>query len=79
MYIEYWKRMFDYKGRSSVSHLMINMFINICVLVALILIGLFLLPTNLENIAVDLYYIVLILMIFPTVSMIVRVVRDLTS
>lgn len=75
MYISYWKQIFDYKGYSKLLHLFMNLAINILVLILILVVGLFV-PITWENALVDIYYIVLIIMILPTLSMIVRVIRN---
>lgn len=75
MYINYWKNAFDYKGTSSLINLMWCIMINIAVLVLIMVSGLFV-PITWENTVVDIYYLVLLIMIIPTVSMVVRVVHS---
>ncbi|PTI69689.1 hypothetical protein [Staphylococcus succinus] len=75
MYINYWKNAFDYKGTSSLISLMWCIMINIAVLVLIMVSGLFV-PITWENTVVDIYYLVLLIMIIPTVSMVVRVVHS---
>ncbi|MDH9161028.1 hypothetical protein PYL56_06560 [Staphylococcus succinus] len=75
MYINYWKNAFDYKGTSSLINLIWCIVINIAVLVLIMVSGLFV-PIIWENTVVDIYYLVLLIMIIPTVSMAVRVVRS---
>lgn len=67
MYINYWKNAFDYKGTSSLISLMWCIMINIAVLVLIMVSGLFV-PITWENTVVDIYYLVLLIMIIPTVS-----------
>ncbi|PKI22894.1 hypothetical protein CW746_02410 [Staphylococcus succinus] len=75
MYINYWKNAFDYKGTSSLINLIWCIVINIAVLVLIMVSGLFV-PITWENTIVDIYYLVLLIMIIPTVSMVVRVVHS---
>ncbi|PTI43425.1 hypothetical protein, partial [Staphylococcus succinus] len=75
MYINYWKNAFDYKGTSSLINLIWCIVINIAVLVLIMVSGLFV-PITWENTVVDIYYLVLLIMIVPTVSMVVRVVHS---
>ena len=75
MYINYWKNAFDYKGTSSLINLIWCIVINIAVLVLIMVSGLFV-PITWENTMVDIYYLVLLIMIVPTVSMVVRVVHS---
>lgn len=75
MYINYWKKAFDYKGTSSLINLIWCIMINIAVLVLIMVSGLFV-PITWENTVVDIYYLVLLIMIIPTISMVVRVVHS---
>ena len=74
MYKEYWLKTFDYKGISKVSELLTCIFINFIILALITLVGLFV-PVSMENGVVNLYYIVLFIMILPTIAMIVRVLN----
>lgn len=74
-YINFWKQIFDYKSKSSFKDLITCLAINIFILILIMALGV-LVPFNWENTIVDLYYIVLLLMIFPTIAMIVRVIRN---
>lgn len=74
-YINFWKQIFDYKSKSSFKELIISMVMNIVILVLLMALG-FIVPMSWENAVVNTYYIVLVLMIFPTVAMIVRVIKN---
>lgn len=71
-YKEYWLNTFNYKGISTVTDLLICLMINLGILVLINLLGL-VVPVSKENIIVTLYYIVLVLMIFPTIAMGVRI------
>ncbi|WP_239749462.1 hypothetical protein [Mammaliicoccus sp. H-M34] len=74
-YMNFWKQTFDYKSKSSFKGLITCLFINIVILILIMSLGL-IVPFKWENTIVDLYYIVLLLMIFPTIAMIVRVIRN---
>ena len=74
-YINFWKQIFDYKNKSSVKELIISMVMNIVILVLLSALG-FIVPMSWENTVVNIYYIVLVLMLFPTIAMIVRVIQN---
>lgn len=74
MYLKYWKNIFNYKGVSKFSELLINMFINITILFLIMLSG-SIVPLKWENTVVDIYYLILLIMLLPTLSMAVRVVR----
>lgn len=75
MYLKYWKNIFNYKGTSKLSHLGINILINIVILFLIMFSGIFV-PLKWENTVVDIYYFVLLLMVLPTLSMIVRVINN---
>lgn len=75
MYLKYWKNIFNYKGTSKLSHLVINILINIVILFLIMFSGIFV-PLKWENTVVDIYYFVLLLMVLPTLSMIVRVINN---
>lgn len=75
MYLKYWKNIFNYKGTSKLSHLGLNILINIVILFCISFIGFFV-PPSWENTFVDIYYYVLFIMILPTISMFVRVLRS---
>ena len=75
MYKEYWKRTFDYTGESKFSHLIFNILINILILFLILMVGV-VVPVAWENTVVDIYYFVMFIMIFPTIAMIVRVIRS---
>lgn len=74
MYFRYWKNTLNYKGVSKFRHLLLCILINIVILILYLISG-SLVPLDWENTFVDIYYWILLAMIFPTVSMIVRVVR----
>ncbi|GAB1613978.1 hypothetical protein HB162lentus_26250 [Mammaliicoccus lentus] len=74
-YFEYWRRTFDYKGQSQLTDLFICIGINILIL-AFIFIFALLGPLTWENALVNLYYICLVLMLFPTASLLVRVIKN---
>ena len=74
-YFEYWRRTFDYKAQSQLTDLFIYIWINILIL-AFIFIFALLGPLTWENTLVNLYYICLVLMLFPTASLLVRVIKS---
>ncbi|MDT0696180.1 hypothetical protein [Mammaliicoccus sciuri] len=74
-YINFWKQTFDYKNKSSFRDLLVCMFVNIIVLVLIMALGV-IVPITWENSIVNLYYIVLVLMIFPMIALIVRVIKN---
>ncbi|SCT35327.1 Uncharacterised protein [Staphylococcus caeli] len=75
MYLEYWKNILNYKGVAKLSHLVINILINIFILFLIMISGIFV-PFKWENIVVDIYYFILCVMFLPTISMIVRVINN---
>ncbi|MCJ0923985.1 hypothetical protein [Mammaliicoccus sciuri] len=74
-YINFWKQTFDYKNKSSFRNLLVCMFVNIIILVLIMALGV-IVPITWENSIVNLYYIVLVLMIFPMIALIVRVIKN---
>ncbi|MBN4910890.1 hypothetical protein IDG46_13165 [Staphylococcus sp. EG-SA-13] len=74
-YINFWKQIFDYKNKSSFRDLLVCMFVNIVILVLIMALGV-IVPITWENSIVNLYYIVLVLMIFPMIALIVRVIKN---
>lgn len=74
-YINFWKQTFDYKNQSSFRDLLVCMFVNIVILVLIMALGV-IVPITWENSIVNLYYIVLVLMIFPMIALIVRVIKN---
>ncbi|UXU82960.1 hypothetical protein MUA77_09035 [Mammaliicoccus sciuri] len=74
-YINFWKQTFDYKHKSSFRDLLVCMFVNIIILVLIMALGV-IVPITWENSIVNLYYIVLVLMIFPMIALIVRVIKN---
>ncbi|MBF7018948.1 hypothetical protein ISO99_03390 [Staphylococcus sp. 18_1_E_LY] len=73
-YINFWKRAFDFKGTAKVIDFITCLFVNFFIALCIMISG-FLVPFTWENAVVNLYYIVLLLMLVPTVSMFVRVIR----
>ncbi|WP_239709563.1 MULTISPECIES: hypothetical protein [unclassified Mammaliicoccus] len=74
-YINFWKQTFDYKNKSSFRDLLVCMFVNIIILVLIMALGV-IVSITWENSIVNLYYIVLVLMIFPMIALIVRVIKN---
>ncbi|MCD8788334.1 hypothetical protein [Mammaliicoccus sciuri] len=74
-YINFWKQTFDYKNKSSFRDLLVCMFVNIIILVLIKALGV-IVPITWENSIVNLYYIILVLMIFPMIALIVRVIKN---
>ena len=63
------------QNKSSFRDLLVCMFVNIIILVLIMALGV-IVPITWENSIVDLYYIVLVLMIFPMIALIVRVIKN---
>ncbi|UXU71023.1 hypothetical protein MUA23_09300 [Mammaliicoccus sciuri] len=74
-YINFWKQTFDYKNKSSFRDLLVCMFVNIIILVLIMALGV-IVPITWENSIVNLYYIILVLMIFPMIALIVKVIKN---
>lgn len=74
-YMNFWKQTFDYTNKSSFRDLLVCMFVNIIILVLIMALGV-IVPISWENSIVNLYYFVLVLMIFPMIAMIVRVIKN---
>ncbi|MGV3042254.1 hypothetical protein [Staphylococcus rostri] len=72
MYKSYWLSLFNFKGVSKVSDLIICLMINIVILALINLVGI-IVPVSIENVIVVIYYIVLFAMILPTVALLFRV------
>ncbi|WP_411860019.1 site-specific integrase [Enterococcus faecalis] len=75
LYSNYWKNIFNYKGHSNLKELVCAIFLNFVFLSLVYLIGLFWAP-SLENTIVNLFYLILVIMIFPTVSLLVRLIKS---
>lgn len=73
-YINFWKRAFHFKGTANILEFIACVFFNLLIGLCIMISG-FLVPISWENAIVDLYYIVLLLMVVPTISMFVRVIR----
>ncbi|PNZ29769.1 hypothetical protein CD122_01655 [Staphylococcus rostri] len=72
MYKSYWLSLFNFKGVSKVSDLIICLMINIVILALINLVDI-IVPVSIENVIVVIYYIVLFAMILPTVALLFRV------
>ena len=73
-YFDYWKNIFKYEGEASLKDLLIAIAFNLLLLVVVYLIGLGG-PTHWENTILNLMYFIEIVMILPTLSMIIRLIR----
>lgn len=74
-YINYWKKTFDYKSVSKLSEFFSALLGNILILVILNILGIFI-PITWENGLVNLIYIIQVAMIFPTISLLVRLIKN---
>ncbi|WP_307984525.1 hypothetical protein [uncultured Lactococcus sp.] len=74
-YLQFWKKIFKYQGKSDFKELLVSLIVNTVILFILFLIGL-IVPVTLENLIVDVIYITMIIMILPTVSLIIRLIRN---
>ncbi len=74
IYMEYWKKIFNYNDNSSIKEFISAMVFNVLLLLLIYCVGL-IVPVNLENLIVDIWYIVLAIMIIPTISLIIRLIR----
>lgn len=75
LYSNYWKNVFNYKGHANLKELVCAIFLNFVFLSLISLSGLFV-PHSLENTIVSLFYLILVIMIFPTVSLLVRLIKS---
>lgn len=74
-YIDYWKKSFNYTAKFSINEFLIAFIVNFFILTIIFLIGIFV-PGIWENILVDIWYIVIILMSIPTISLFIRLIRS---
>ncbi len=75
LYSNYWRNTFNYKDSSNFKEFMYTILCNSFVLMSIYLIGVFG-PVSLENVIVNLFYFILLIMIFPTVSLLIRVLKS---
>lgn len=78
LYINYWKNSFKYKETVSINEFLTAFIFNSIILTVILLMGIFV-PVTWENVLVDFWYIVMYLMIIPTISLIIRMVRKLVK
>ncbi|EPN3659687.1 hypothetical protein ACTX2D_002711 [Enterococcus hirae] len=78
LYINYWKNSFKYKETVSINEFLTVFIFNLIILAVILLMGIFV-PVTWENVLVDFWYIVMYLMIIPTISLIIRMVRKLVK
>lgn len=74
LYLNYWKRIFDYKGTSDVIEIFIALAGNFLVIIFLNILGI-VIPISWENSLVKFLYIVKLAMIVPAISLLVRVLN----
>ncbi|MCC4085819.1 hypothetical protein [Enterococcus faecalis] len=75
LYINYWRKTFNYKDSSNSKEVICAILFNLLVLMGIYLVGVFI-PVSLENVIVNLLYFILLVMIFPTVSLLSRVLKS---
>ena len=78
LYIDYWKNSFKYNEDFSIKEFLTAFIFNLFILTVILLMGIFV-PITWENALVDFWYIVIYLMIIPTISLIIRMVRKLVK
>ncbi|WP_239642588.1 hypothetical protein, partial [Enterococcus faecalis] len=74
LYLNYWKRIFDYKGTSDVIEIFIALAGDFLVIIFLNILGI-VIPISWENSLVNFLYIVKLAMIVPAISLLVRVLN----
>ncbi|MGJ5847083.1 hypothetical protein ACSBQJ_13130 [Enterococcus sp. G203Y] len=74
LYLNYWKRIFDYKGTSDVIEIFIALAGDFLVIIFLNILGI-VIPISWENSLVNFFYIVKLAMIVPAISLLVRVLN----
>ncbi|EEU65341.1 TPA: hypothetical protein ACN3I6_002148 [Enterococcus faecalis] len=74
LYLNYWKRIFDYKGTSDVIEILIALAGDFLVIIFLNILGI-VIPISWENSLVNFLYIVKLAMIVPAISLLVRVLN----
>lgn len=77
-YINFWRQIFEYKGTARVTEFLLCIFLNLVISLCIMISGI-LVPVSWENSVVNLSYFVLLLMLLPTISMFVRVIRSFTN
>ncbi len=75
LYVNYWKKSFNYVNTSSIKEVISILIINFFILLITYSVGL-IVPIRLENFIVDLWYTLLLVMVIPTVSLLVRLFRN---
>lgn len=78
LYIDYWKNSFKYKENFNIKEFLTALIFNLVILAVILLMGIFV-PVTWENTLVDFWYMVMYLMIIPTISLVIRMVRKLVK
>ena len=74
MYINYWRKSFDYKSKAKLVELFTALAGNISIILLLLLVGLAV-PVTHEQLVVDIMYVIGVLMILPMISLIYRLIQ----
>lgn len=75
-YTDYWKRSFNYNANVSMKEFLSAFIFNLFILAMILLVGVFV-PITWENAVMDFWYIVMDLMIIPTISLVIRIIRKI--
>ena len=75
-YMDYWKRSFNYIANVSMKEFLSAFIFNLFILAMILLVGVFV-PITWENVVMDFWYIVMALMIIPTISLVIRIIRKI--
>lgn len=75
-YMDYWKRSFNYTANVSMKEFLSAFIFNLFILAMILLVGVFV-PITWENAVMDFWYIVMDLMIIPTISLVIRIIRKI--
>ncbi|EMF0152772.1 hypothetical protein ACTXLQ_13490 [Enterococcus hirae] len=75
-YMDYWKRSFNYTANVSMKEFLSAFIFNLFILAMILLVGVFV-PITWENVVMDFWYIVMALMIIPTISLVIRIIRKI--
>lgn len=77
-YIDYWKKSFNYTEDVSINEFLIAFTFNVFILIIIWLSGIFV-PITWENTFIDFWYTIMYLMIIPTISLVIRVIRAIVK
>lgn len=75
-YMDYWKRSFNYTANVNMKEFLSAFIFNLFILAMILLVGVFV-PITWENAVMDFWYIVMDLMIIPTISLVIRIIRKI--